>query len=183
MDGRCRPSDEVGRLFYDSKRFCSNTNGSDDAIKGPTQMSRLSKTDPSKEAQLMEALRHSQTRAREAERVAQQAYTEKEHIIKLFFRQAYHLFVCKQWLLVLQLETLLQPKAKGRRITFSPFLPWMSSKKAKQLRKGADKVTRRRVGRQKYDIGKYAVAIVVGMSLVGAGLFLGWTMGWLLPAF
>ncbi|KAK7292822.1 hypothetical protein RJT34_15676 [Clitoria ternatea] len=47
-------------------------------------------------AQLTEALCHSQTRAREAEEVAKQAYAEKEHIIGLFFIQASQLFAYKQ---------------------------------------------------------------------------------------
>ncbi|KAK6117688.1 hypothetical protein DH2020_048540 [Rehmannia glutinosa] len=39
-------------------------------------------------AQLLEALCHSQTRAREAEKFAQEACDEKDHIINLFFQQA-----------------------------------------------------------------------------------------------
>ncbi|PWA95723.1 hypothetical protein CTI12_AA047230 [Artemisia annua] len=39
-------------------------------------------------AQLLEALSHSQRRAREAERAAQQAYNEKENVISLFLKQA-----------------------------------------------------------------------------------------------
>ncbi|KAL0426141.1 UNVERIFIED_CONTAM: hypothetical protein Sradi_1148900 [Sesamum radiatum] len=56
--------------------------------------------------QLMEALRHSQTRAREAETAAIQACAEKEHVVKLVFKQAYQLFAYRQWLQLLQLEDM-----------------------------------------------------------------------------
>lgn len=59
--------------------------------------------DPIK-VQLLEALRHSQTHAREAEKAANQANAEKEHIIELFFKQTSHLFAYKQWFKLLQLE-------------------------------------------------------------------------------
>ncbi|KAL3815142.1 hypothetical protein ACJIZ3_016410 [Penstemon smallii] len=59
-------------------------------------------------AKLLEALRHSQTRAREAEKAAKQAYSEKEHVVKLVFRQASQLFAYKQWLRLLQLENIVK---------------------------------------------------------------------------
>lgn len=31
------------------------------------------------------------------------------------------------------------------------------------------------------DVTKYGVAIALGLGLVGAGLLLGWTVGWMLP--
>ncbi|KAE8700980.1 Detected protein of unknown function [Hibiscus syriacus] len=49
-------------------------------------MEQVTESDPTK-AQLLEALRHSQTRAREAEKVVKQAYAEKEHVIKLIFNK------------------------------------------------------------------------------------------------
>lgn len=67
---------------------------------------KITDDDPCK-AKLLEALCHSQTRARVAENAAKQAYTEKEHILKLFFRQASQLFAYKQWFKILQLENLL----------------------------------------------------------------------------
>jgi hypothetical protein len=139
-------------------------------------------------AQLMEALCHSQTRAREAEKAAKQAYAEKEHILKLFFRQASHLFAYKQWFQLLQLETLyFQIKNKDKSIStlFPVAIPWTPYKGRKQ-RKSWQKATKgRRVkrGRPRHDIKKYAVAFALGLSLVGAGLVLGWTVGWMLPPF
>ncbi|KAI3735428.1 hypothetical protein L6452_14925 [Arctium lappa] len=43
-------------------------------------------------AQLLEALSHSQTRARQAEETAKKAYDEKEHLITHFLKQASQLF-------------------------------------------------------------------------------------------
>ncbi|XP_077251328.1 uncharacterized protein LOC143890502 isoform X2 [Tasmannia lanceolata] len=180
-DGKCWPSGG-GHFLYDSEKLCS-TNSYSTSIKNPTASSTVSENDPSK-AQLLEALRHSQTRAREAEKAAQQAYTEKEHIVKLFLRQASQLFAYKQWLQLLQLENLcLQLKNNDHKIsTLFPVLPWMPSK-AKWLRKAGHKVRRTKWGQPKCDFSKYAVTFAVGLSLAGAGLLLGWTMAWLLPTF
>jgi len=38
-------------------------------------------------------------------------------------------------------------------------------------------------GRPRHDITKFAVAFALGLSLVGAGLLVGWTVGWMLPPF
>ncbi|XP_077227560.1 uncharacterized protein LOC143860676 [Tasmannia lanceolata] len=184
MDGKRWPS-SGGHYPYDSEKLSSGTNSSSTAVKYPTESRMISENDPSR-AQLLEALCHSQTRAREAEKAAQQAYTEKEHIIKLFFRQASQLFAYKQWIQLLQLETLcLQLKNKDHQIsTLFPVLPWMPlKKKLKRLRKGVHKVESRKYSKLKYGICRYAVAFAVGLSLAGAGLLLGWTMGWLLPTF
>lgn len=148
---------------------------------------RVSDDDPCK-AKLLEALCHSQTRAREAEKAAKQAYTEKEHILKLFFRQASQLFAYRQWLKLLQLENLLlQTENDSSPLSTLPdLLPWMAHKSRKRLRKGwqkAIKAKRRKRYLQENDIGKYAVAFAVGFTLVSAGLILGWTVGWMLPAF
>ncbi|GMH22541.1 hypothetical protein Nepgr_024384 [Nepenthes gracilis] len=148
----------------------------------PTDKARIYDGDPS-QAQLLEALCHSQTRAREAEKAAKQAYTEKEHVVQLFFRQATLLFAYKQWFKLLQLESLcLQIKDKDPKIStpFPILVPWTPFKPRK-LPESWQKATK--VKRRKHDIGKYAVAIAVGLSLVGAGLLLGWTVGWLLPTF
>jgi hypothetical protein len=151
------------------------------------EMPQVSEGDAVK-AQLLEALCHSQTRAREAEKAAKQAYAEKEHILKLFFRQASQLFAYKQWFQLLQLETLyVQLKNKDQSIStrFPVVVPWMSYKGRKQ-RKSWQKATKgRRVkrGRLRHDLKKYAVALALGLSLVGAGLLLGWTVGWMLPPF
>lgn len=132
----------------------------------------------SSRAELLEALCHSQTRAREAEIAAEKAYNEKEHIIKLFFKQASHLFAYKQWLYMLQLENLyLQFKLKEQQIsTIFPTLPWMPLNRKESKNRG--KKHKRRRG-----FCKYMMAFAVGLGLTGAGLLLGWTLGWLFPYF
>ncbi|GAB4861577.1 hypothetical protein Ancab_036770 [Ancistrocladus abbreviatus] len=153
--------------------------------KDLTDTERIYDGDPGK-AQLLEALCHSQTRAREAEEAAKQAYAEKEHIVKLFFRQASHLFAYKQWFRLLQLESLclqINDKDPATSPLIPVLLPWMPYKHRK-LRKNwqkSTKVKQRKGSPTRYDIGKYAVAFAVGLSLVGAGLLLGWTVGWLFP--
>ncbi|CAH1453989.1 unnamed protein product [Lactuca virosa] len=54
--------------------------------------------------ELLEALFHSQTRAREAEKAAQKAINVKEDMISQFMKQASQLFAYKQWFRILQLE-------------------------------------------------------------------------------
>ncbi|KAF5731272.1 hypothetical protein HS088_TW19G00878 [Tripterygium wilfordii] len=154
-----------------SERLFSGNN-SDARNKDEAGYQNSSEMDPSK-AQLLEALCHSQTRAREAEEAAEQAYNEKEHVLTLFFRQASQLFAYKQWLHILQLENFyLQFKNKNAPI--STFFP----SKKKSQHKGR---RRRKHKSSVYEITKCAVAFAVGLSLAGAGLLLGWTMGWLFP--
>ncbi|KAF3975254.1 hypothetical protein CMV_001484 [Castanea mollissima] len=127
--------------------------------KDITEIPQQSESDPGK-AQLMEALSHSQTRAREAEKAAKQAFTEKEHILNLFFRQASQLFAYKQWFQLLQLETLYI-QIKNNEKSISSLLPevfprinykcrnhWRSSQKATK---------RKRVkrGQRRYDITRW----------------------------
>ncbi|XP_074328910.1 uncharacterized protein LOC141666670 [Apium graveolens] len=159
--------------------------GIDEAISYNTTKVGQSETlisvkDPCK-AQLLEALRHSQTRAREAEMAVKQAYAEKEHVVKLFFRQASQLFAYKQWLHLLQLENLYYQIKKNKNhpvsSLFPGVLPWMPQKNRK-TRKG--KCSKQ--GRRRCNLSKYALMFALGLSLVGAGLFLGWTIGWMLPA-
>lgn len=157
--------------------ICSDTPKHEDVKKSQ----QIFDEDPSK-AQLMEALCHSQTRAREAEEAAKKAYAEKEHIVTLIFKQASQLFAYKQWLQLLQLETL---KNKDQPIStlFPVALPWMSHD-GRISRKRKQKISNAKQERQvnaKCDITTYAVAFALGLSLVGAGLLLGWTMGWMLP--
>ncbi|MED6108530.1 hypothetical protein PIB30_024866 [Stylosanthes scabra] len=126
-----------------------------------------------RKAELLKALCHSQTRAREAEMAAQQAYNEKEHIVSLFFRQASQLFAYKQWLHVRQLENLcLQLRNKNQQ--FFNLLPDVK----KSYHRGAKRKTRRRG-----VIRNCAFAFALGLSLVVAGFFLGWTMGWMFPLY
>lgn len=129
--------------------------------------------DERSKAQLLEALCHSQTRARKAEKAAQQACTEKEHIVSLFFKQASQLFAYKQWLQLLQIENFcLQLNNKD-------CLPW-SPYKGRPMKKGQRRAGKRS-GRPSHEISKGAVAFALGLGLAGAGLLLGWTMGWLFP--
>lgn len=142
--------------------------------------------DPSK-AQLLEALRHSQTRAREAEKAAQQAYAEKEHILRLFFQQASHLFAYKQWLQLLQLQNFyFEVKNKEDHqvsgLALLPLLPQKTQKLKKNSQKPPAKGKQAKRARARCSsISKYAV-FALGLGLVGAGLLLGWTIGWMLPA-
>ncbi|KAI4369825.1 hypothetical protein MLD38_018228 [Melastoma candidum] len=139
-------------------------------------------------AQLLEALCHSQTRAREAEMAAKQAREEKEHVIRLFFRQASQLFAYKQWFQLLNLEAARQNKTNGKKgvPTLVPvLLPWVPCR-GKRVRKRSSKGPRSGQGRRKqakHGFTEYAVVFAVGLGLVGAGLLLGWTVGWMLPLF
>ncbi|CAJ1976005.1 unnamed protein product [Sphenostylis stenocarpa] len=175
------PSACEGLLYFASDK-CSSDNPKHEDAKNSQQ---IFDEDPSK-AQLLEALCHSQTRAREAEEAAKKAYAEKEHIVTLIFKQASQLFAYKQWLQLLQLETLCsQIKSKDQPIAtlFPVALPWMSYE-GRVSRKRKQKISKGKQERKvnaKCDITTYAVAFALGLSLVGAGLLLGWTMGWMLP--
>lgn len=174
--GAVECSPHVSDMSSSGSNGCSTTKTSEvEKLHAPNNS--LSK------AQLLEALCHSQTRAREAEKAAQQAYDEKEHIIQLFFRQASQLFAYKQWLQILQLESLcLQLRYNKNQpiyTRFPDFLPWVATK-GSQPRKGQRKAPNRKSGPTRY--GNCAAAFIMGLSLAGAGLLLGWTMGWLFPA-
>lgn len=131
-------------------------------------------------AELLEALCHSQTRAREAEEAAQKAYNEKEHMITHFLKQASHLFAYKQWLHILQLETTcMQLRNSKYRLVYtrSPdFVTWVPTKDAKKVRRKAVKLN---PGSPRFKIGKSFRSFLLGLTLAGAGLLLGWTLGWL----
>ncbi|XP_057489699.1 uncharacterized protein LOC130775598 [Actinidia eriantha] len=141
--------------------------------------------------QLLEALCHSQTRAREAEIAAQEAVNENEHIVMLFLRQASHFFAYRQWFHILQLENLsLQLKNKDQPTSVHSRLLSMSQIsyhgapfKGRQMRKRQRyKPTKRKLYPPRNGLRKCAVAFALGLSLAGAGLFLDWTMGWFFPA-
>lgn len=156
--------------------FSSSTTQSDETENLETPNNELSK------AQLLEALCHSQRRAREAESAAQQACNEKEHVIALFLRQASQIFAYKQWLHILQLEALClqlrHSKYQPFYTRFPEIAPWFPTKV--QLPKTAHKATNRKPGSQMHgSVGNF----LWGLVLVGAGVLLGWTMGWLFPAF
>nr|GMD34122.1 uncharacterized protein LOC109162854 [Ipomoea batatas] len=143
----------------------------------------------SNKAQLLEALRHSQTRARQAEIAAKKACAEKERVVELIFRQASQLFAYKQWFHLLQLENLYFQIKNNRSQPISGIfpvtLPWLPQKTTKQ-RKNWHKFARgkrEKRGCPKYDFGKYALMFALGLSLVGVGVLLGWTIGWMFPSF
>ncbi|CAN6836531.1 unnamed protein product [Brassica oleracea] len=130
------------------------------------EASSSSECDLSK-SELLEALRRSQTRAREAENMAKEACAEKEDLVKLLFKQASELFGYRQLMQLLQLEALYL-QIKNKKIEKPPrdSIPW----------KGRKEGRKRRCKRGKAS-GLFGLAL--GMSLVGAGLLLGWTVGWM----
>ncbi|XAR62951.1 hypothetical protein NMG60_11022706 [Bertholletia excelsa] len=174
---------------YDPEEHKSGVQAHEGIAETQTQVAN---GDPSK-AQLLEALCHSQTRAREAEKAAKLAHAEKEHVLKLVFRQASHLFAYKQWLQLLQLENLyFQIKSNNGQpisILFPMVLPWRMPRmpqKPSKVKKRWQKPVRCKRGKRgpaRHDISKLTVAFALGFSLVGAGLLLGWTIGWMLPTF
>ncbi|KAI3731845.1 hypothetical protein L1987_63035 [Smallanthus sonchifolius] len=133
---------------------------------------------------ILEALCHSQTRAREAEFAAKKAYAEKEHAIKVVFRQASQLFAYRQWIYVLQLENLCYQikNKKSDPMVFSRSNIGKLDENLKNVgpEKGKRTRIRRGFGRYDHDLGGYVVVFVVGLGIVGAGLLLGWTVGWML---
>lgn len=129
-------------------------------------------------AELMEALRHSQTRAREAERAAKQAYAQKDHVVKLVFKQASHLFAYKQWLRLLQLENTYLQLPNNKSQSVSVVCPKISPQSSGKIHKTSP--SRKRSCPQ-YDVSKYAVLLALGLGLAGAGFLLGCTIGWMLP--
>lgn len=174
------PSANEGLLYFASDKSSSYTPTHEDV----TENQQIFEGDPSK-AQLIEALCHSQTRAREAEEAAKRAYAEKEHVVALIFKQASQLFAYKQWFQLLQLETLYnQIKNTDQPIStiFPVALPWMSyeGKKSRKRKQKSGNAKQERQDMSKCDITKYAVALALGLSLVGAGLLIGWTVGWML---
>lgn len=105
--------------------------------------------------QLLEALCHSQTRARKAENAAMQAKVETESVARLFLKQASELFAYKQWFQLLQYESLI--------------LEMKSNDQPKR-------------SRSSHDIDQYIMAFAFGLGLIGAGMIVGWTVGWMLPS-
>ncbi|CAN4111429.1 unnamed protein product [Withania somnifera] len=138
--------------------------------------------DDESKAQLLNALRHSQTRAREAENTAKQAFAEKEHVVQLVFRQASQLFAYKQWFQLLQLENFYFQIKNNKKQPISVILPVMPQK-TRRLRKKSARVKQAKRARPKYDLSRYTVVFALGLGLVGAGFLLGWSVGWMLPTF
>ncbi|KAL8050746.1 hypothetical protein ABFX02_06G100500 [Erythranthe guttata] len=129
-------------------------------------------------SKLLEALCHSQTKAREAEKLAQKACDEKDDVINLFFRQASCLFAYRQWVRILQLETLcLHLRSKEYSFTPPILLPRVRSK-GTALRKISRRAAKKQTGKPRCNhISRCAIAFALGLSLAGAGLLVGWTIG------
>lgn len=136
--------------------------------------------------QLMEALCHSQTRAREAERAAKQACEEKEHVVKLVFRQASQLFAYKQWLHLVQLESVYLQflNNSSQSVAFLPILPWTPERSEKAQARKNESSTRKGAKKcnSECEASTYAVVLSIGLGLAGAGFLLGWSMAWMLPS-
>ncbi|CAL0315401.1 unnamed protein product [Lupinus luteus] len=155
------PSANIGHLYLASGKSSS------DIIFHEGVTEQVFEVDPI-EAQLIEALCHSQTRAREAEELAKQVYAEKEHIIALFFKQASQLFAYKQWFRLLQLENF-HNHIKNKDHPMHTLHKFANTKQERQTKP------------KSYVTTTYAVAFALGMGLVGAGLLLGWSVGRTLP--
>lgn len=170
---------DVRRLSPDlDATFSKNDDSTND--KDPPETEYTPDNGPSK-AQLLQALHHSQTRAREAEKAAQEAYNEKEHVVKLFFKQASQLFAYKQWLQLLQLENLcIQVKNKNPPISvLFPYtgLPWVPYE-GSHVENGPQEA-KTKDSPPGNGISRSAFVFALGLSLAGAGLLLGWNRGWI----
>lgn len=166
--------------FQDSNKHSSSSQSTD--FSSSNKSCQMNSENSSSMSELLKALCHSQTRAREAEKAAQQAFSEKEHIVSLFFRQASQLFAYKQWLHMLQLENLcLQLRNKNQSLInlFPASLPWAPYRG--MLLKKSHRSGKRKNSNRKCGITKCVVAFALGLGLAGAGLLLGWTMGWMFP--
>lgn len=174
MDGKYLHSNQTGSPPFATEKWDSEARSSSETKLDPG-------SDPSR-TKLLEALCLSQTRARKAELAAQKAYDEKEHIVKLLFKQASHLFAYKQWLQILQLESLfLQLRIKDHQISsVLPILPWMPLRN-KPVTKGRCDARRKGKKQKKCRLCKYAFLFAVGLGLAGAGLLLGCCLGWFFP--
>lgn len=148
--------------------------------------------DYTRKSDLLDALRHSQTRAREAEKTAAIAVSEKEKLLSLFLREASHLFAYQQWLRLLEIENIklrLQVKvlqSEGRDYLNSDSCEMSRNKKMvkKDRLLSMPRQDRHYRKRNKSDSGMsitWGLAVTLGLSLASAGLILGWSMGWILP--
>ncbi|KAJ0259116.1 hypothetical protein HA466_0055130 [Hirschfeldia incana] len=138
--------------------------------QGPSSFNKRTDACDLSKSELLEALRRSQTRAREAENMAKEACAEKEDLVKLLFKQASEIFGYKQLMQLLQLEALyLQIKSKKKIEKSNEQPAWSNSKGRKEGRKR----------RSKRGKPSGFVGLAWGLSLVGAGLILGWTVGWM----
>lgn len=157
---------------------------------------------------LGEALCHSQTRAREAEKKVQQAHEQQERLVRLFFREASQTLTYQHWVTSLQIENMwLRKFAPNESLEWlhrsfvDPFstMGRMSSRSWKALDKDyarrrmehnifamhqKDTVDLRESNSNDIVMGcTLGIAFALGLSLAGAGLMIGWSMGWILLAY
>ncbi|KAJ7519522.1 hypothetical protein O6H91_20G042900 [Diphasiastrum complanatum] len=157
---------------------------------------------------LGEALCHSQTRAREAEKAAAQAFLEKERLARLFFQEASLSLTYRQWVDALQAENKCLRLRAGDRssgrlkknlmksyATFEPLsvTHWRHSRKERTRKetqhhcnsvKDFKELNHMRSSARSDAMAGYklGLAFAFGLGLAGAGLILGWSMGWILFA-
>nr|PNR26491.1 hypothetical protein PHYPA_031066 [Physcomitrium patens] len=164
---------------------------------------------------LGEALCHSQSRAREAEKRAEENFQEYQKVAHLLFREASLSLTYRQLVSSLQAENAclrvylhrhqqatvllhqsdfspfsvldrfayyrwnLYGRDDGRRQMSDPFpLLWPAEKD-----KAGSFVMTREGGTEMIMSCTLSFAFALGLSLAGAGLMLGWSMGWILLAF
>ncbi|XP_057452387.1 uncharacterized protein LOC130744211 [Lotus japonicus] len=179
-DGYTSGTPSSGCSFQDSNEHFRSSSSKD---SGSSNKDCQTNSEKRSMAELLEALCHSQTRAREAEKAAQQAYNEKEHILSLFFRQASQLFAYKQWFHLLQLENLcLQLRNKNQPLlSLFPSALHRVPSRGTLHKKSPGKGGKRKNCNRRCGIQNCIVAFAVGLGLAGAGLLLGWTLGWMFP--
>lgn len=153
---------------------------------------------------LGEALCHAQTRARVAEKLAEQAVKERDRFEHLLLREAWTSFTYKQHAQALELENRLlrlclnmdievwtggevmysmeqiantcwkKPAQKRYPIQHSRGSPASNSQQDKSGKCG-------RSSRERFLLScAIGLAFVLGLSITGAGLVIGWNMGWML---
>lgn len=161
-------------------------------ITGSDAETEYLEADYTKKSDLLDALRHSQTRAREAEKTAAIAVSEKEKLLSLFLREASHLFAYQQWLKLLEIENIklrlqlnvLQSEDQDYLNSDSCEIS-RNKKKVKQDQRFSmscqDRQYRKRKTSNSGMSVTWGLAVTLGLSLASAGLILGWSMGWILP--
>ncbi|MCO5570663.1 hypothetical protein L7F22_024390 [Adiantum nelumboides] len=157
---------------------------------------------------LGEALCHSQTRARQAEKLAAQALQEREKLARLLFRESWTSRTYKQWVQTLEFENMWLKMCSGRDMEV-----WMGkelsdiSSAAEQIVLNPLKHLGKRSSRKKTHHhlsnaweGRHhkhgsvpessvwlrctiGLAFALGLSFAGAGLMIGWSMGWILLSY
>lgn len=161
-------------------------------ITSPDGETEYLEADYTKKSDLLDALRHSQTRARQAEKTAAIAISEKEKLLSLFLREASHLFAYQQWLRLLETENrklrlqlkVLQSEDKDylNPDTYEILRKKKTVKQDQRFSMGCqDRQYRKRKKSDSGMIVTWGLAVTLGLSLASAGLLLGWSMGWILP--